>query len=499
MRAKTILLLLIALLFTSVVSAQTRYPKREFRGAWIQCVNGQFQGMPAEKMQQLLINQLNSLQGAGINAIIFQVRAEADALYKSSYEPWSRFLTGVQGRVPSPYWDPMQFMIDECHKRGMEFHAWINPYRAKTKGTTALSPIHPYNKNPERFVNYAGQLYFDPALPENRKYICKIVRDIVTRYDVDAIHMDDYFYPYPNPGEDFPDHVSFAQYGRGYSNKADWRRDNVNVLIKEIHETVRECKPWVKFGVSPFGIYRNKKSSPIGSDTNGLQNYDQLYADVLLWVNNGWIDYCVPQLYWHIGHPLADYEKLIKWWAKHMANRPLYIGESIENTVQNSDPANPNTHQMAAKFSLHRQLRNVSGTVLWYAKVAAEDIGSYGTMLRNVYWKSKALPPYMPFLDSKAPKKPAKVGDAWTEDGLMLYWSAPKAKKWGDEARRYVIYRFAKGEKVNLADASKIVEITYDTYYRLPYDGGTKKYKYVVTALDRVGNESKGAKRKVKL
>ena len=186
MRAKTILLLLIALLFTSVVSAQTRYPKREFRGAWIQCVNGQFQGMPAEKMQQLLINQLNSLQGAGINAIIFQVRAEADALYKSSYEPWSRFLTGVQGRVPSPYWDPMQFMIDECHKRGMEFHAWINPYRAKTKGTAALSPIHPYNQHPELFVKYAGQLYFDPALPENRKYICKIVRDIDTRYDGDA-------------------------------------------------------------------------------------------------------------------------------------------------------------------------------------------------------------------------------------------------------------------------------------------------------------------------
>ena len=174
MRAKTILLLLIALLFTSVVSAQTRYPKREFRGAWIQCVNGQFQGMPTEKIQRLLINQLNSLQGAGINAIIFQVRAEADALYKSSYEPWSRFLTGVQGRVPSPYWDPMQFMIDECHKRGMEFHAWINPYRAKTKGTTALSPIHPYNKNPERFVNYAGQLYFDPALPENRNTFARL-------------------------------------------------------------------------------------------------------------------------------------------------------------------------------------------------------------------------------------------------------------------------------------------------------------------------------------
>ena len=300
-------------------------------------------------------------------------------------------------------------------------------------------------------------------------------------------------------GRPIPDDREYALYNNGIADRGDWRRYNVNLFVKEMGEHVHKLKPWVKFGVSPFGIYRNKKSSPIGSDTNGLQNYDQLYADVLLWVNNGWIDYCVPQLYWHIGHPLADYEKLIKWWAKHMANRPLYIGESIENTVQNSDPANPNTHQMAAKFSLHRQLRNVSGTVLWYAKVAAEDIGSYGTMLRNVYWKSKALPPYMPFLDSKAPKKPAKVGDAWTEDGLMLYWSAPKAKKWGDEARRYVIYRFAKGEKVNLADASKIVEITYDTYYRLPYDGGTKKYKYVVTALDRVGNESKGAKRKVKL
>ncbi len=311
--------------------------------------------------------------------------------------------------------------------------------------------------------------------------------------------MDDYFYPYPEGGRPIPDDREYALYNNGIADRGDWRRYNVNLFVKEMGEHVHKLKPWVKFGVSPFGIYRNKKSSPIGSDTNGLQNYDQLYADVLLWVNNGWIDYCVPQLYWHIGHPLADYEKLIKWWAKHMANRPLYIGESIENTVQNSDPANPNTHQMAAKFRLHRQLRNVSGTVLWYAKVAAEDMGSYGTMLRNVYWKSKALPPYMPFLDNKAPKKPAKMGDAWTEDGLMLYWSAPKAKKWGDEARRYVIYRFAKGEKVNLADASKIVEITYDTYYRLPYDGGTDKYTYVVTALDRVGNESKGAKRKVKL
>ena len=463
MRAKTILLLLIALLFTSVVSAQTRYPKREFRGAWIQCVNGQFQGMPAEKMQQLLINQLNSLQGAGINAIIFQVRAEADALYKSSYEPWSRFLTGVQGRVPSPYWDPMQFMIDECHKRGMEFHAWINPYRAKTKGTTALSPIHPYNKNPERFVNYAGQLYFDPALPENRKYICKIVRDIVTRYDVDAIHMDDYFYPYPNPGEDFPDHVSFAQYGRGYSNKADWRRDNVNVLIKEIHETVRECKPWVKFGVSPFGIYRNKKNDPNGSDTRGLQNYDDLYADVLMWINNGWVDYNIPQIYWEIGHPAADYDNLIHWWAKHAASRPLFIGQDVMRTVNKADARNPLQNQMPAN---HRY---------------------------------PALIPESPFMDDKAPGKVKKVKMVWTYEGPVLFWTAPKAKDEMDKAVQYVVYRFDKKEKVNLDDASHIVAITRDHFYPLPYNDGKTKYQYVVTALDRLHNESKGTKKKVKL
>ena len=499
MRAKTILLLLIALLFTSVVSAQTRYPKREFRGAWIQCVNGQFQGMPAEKMQQLLINQLNSLQGAGINAIIFQVRAEADALYKSSYEPWSRFLTGVQCRVPSPYWDPMQFMIDECHKRGMEFHAWINPYRAKTKGTTALSPIHPYNKNPELFVNYAGQLYFDPALPENRKYICKIVRDIVTRYDVDAIHMDDYFYPYPNPGEDFPDHVSFAQYVRGYSNKADWRRDNVNVLIKEIHETVRECKPWVKFGVSPFGIYRNKKNDPNGSDTRGLQNYDDLYADVLMWINNGWVDYNIPQIYWEIGHPAADYDNLIHWWAKHAASRPLFIGQDVMRTVNKADARNPLQNQMPAKMKLQRSLPTVQGSCQWYAAAVVDNAGNYRTMLEKEYHRYPALIPESPFMDDKAPGKVKKVKMVWTYEGPVLFWTAPKAKDEMDKAVQYVVYRFDKKEKVNLDDASHIVAITRDHFYPLPYNDGKTKYQYVVTALDRLHNESKGTKKKVKL
>lgn len=499
MRAKTILLLLIALLFTSVVSAQTRYPKREFRGAWIQCVNGQFQGMPTEKIQRLLINQLNSLQGAGINAIIFQVRAEADALYKSSYEPWSRFLTGVQGRVPSPYWDPMQFMIDECHKRGMEFHAWINPYRAKTKGTTALSPIHPYNKNPERFVNYAGQLYFDPALPENRKYICKIVRDIVTRYDVDAIHMDDYFYPYPAKGMDFPDDASFARYGGGFTNRADWRRSNVNILIQKIHETIRGLKPWVKFGISPFGIYRNEKNDPLGSKTNGLQNYDDLYADVLLWARNGWVDYNIPQIYWQIGHPAADYETLVKWWAKNTENRPLFIGQSVMNTIQNADPKNPSMNQLPRKMALERAYQTIGGSCQWPASAVVENAGKYRDALVQEYHKYPALVPVFDFMDDKAPGKVRKVKKVWTEDGYMLFWTAPKAKDEMDRAVQYVVYRFDDKEKVNIDDASHIVAVTRNNFYKLPYKDGKNKYRYVVTALDRLHNESKSVSKKVKL
>ena len=483
----------------TAVHAQTTSPKREFRGAWIQCVNGQFQGMPVPTLKATLVRQLNHLKQAGINAIIFQVRAECDALYASAYEPWSRFLTGVQGQAPSPMWDPLQFMVTECHKRGMELHAWINPYRAKTKGTASLSPLHPYNKYPQLFVQYGGQLYFDPGYPESRKYICGIVRDIVNRYDVDAIHMDDYFYPYPVPGEEFPDQISFAAYGRGYSNKADWRRDNVNVLIKEIHETVRACKPWVKFGVSPFGIYRNRKSDPNGSLTNGLQNYDDLYADVLLWVNKGWVDYNIPQIYWEIGHPAADYSTLLDWWARNAAARPLYIGQDVNRTVSKADLKNPNRHQMAEKYRLQRMYPSVQGSCQWYAAAVEQNVGNYRTMLTKDIHKYPALLPTSPFMDDKAPGKVKKVKPMWTEDGYILFWTVPGAKTVLDEVTQYVIYRFEGKEPINLEDPSHIVAITRNTFYKLPYEDGRTKYRYVVTALDRLHNESKPVVKKVKL
>ena len=503
MRVKSLLCVFFLLLMAGGVFAQVQtgsaYPKREFRAAWIQSVNGQFRGMPTEKLKQNLIGQLNSLQKAGINAIIFQVRPEADALYASRLEPWSRFLTGVQGKAPEPYWDPMQFMIDECHKRGMEFHAWINPYRTKTTLKSELAPNHVYNIHPEWFVTYGDQLYFDPALPEIRRHICMVVSDIVSRYDVDAIHMDDYFYPYPIKGKDFPDDASFARFGGGFSNKGDWRRSNVNVLIKKLHETIREIKPWVKFGVSPFGIYRNESSDPLGSKTKGLQNYDDLYADVLLWAREGWIDYNIPQIYWHIGHPVADYETLVKWWARNTENRPLFIGQSVMNTVQNADPKNPSINQLPRKMALQRAYQTIGGSCQWPASAVVENAGKYRDALIAEYHKYPALPPVFDFMDNEAPAKVRKMKPVWTEDGYILFWTAPKYKEEMNRAVQYVVYRFNDKEKVNIDDPSHIVAITRDNFYKLPYEDGKTKYRYVVTALDRLHNESKSVGKKIKL
>ncbi len=493
MKKIVLLLMLVAVL---QVSAQQ---KREFRGAWIQCVNGQFQGMGTQKMQQTLAYQLDELQKDGVNAIIFQVRPECDALYPSNIEPWSRFLTGQQGKAPSPYWDPLQWMIDQCHARGMELHAWINPYRAKTKTTNFLATTHVAVTHPEWCFDYDGLKILNPGIPENRDYICGVARDIVSRYDVDGIHMDDYFYPYPAAGQVIPDDAQYRQYNNGIRDRGDWRRHNVSLFIKQFYETVHEVKPWVKVGISPFGIYRNKKNSAIGSNTNGLQNYDDLYADVLLWINNGWLDYCVPQIYWEIGNRAADYDTLIRWWNQYAGGRPLFIGEDIERTVKNVDPQNPGQNQQPAKRNLTLAMPNVQGSVLWYAKAAVDNTGNYGSVLRNNYWRYPALQPQMPFLDKKAPKKPRKVKPVWTSDGYILFWTAPRGKAWGDIATRYVVYRFEKGEKVNVEDPSKILTVTSNTFYKLPYADGRTKYTYVVTALDRMQNESKPVKKTVKL
>ena len=470
------------MLFLSFSNAQ---PKREFRGAWIQCVNGQFRGMATEAMQQTLSYQLDELQKDGCNAIIFQVRPECDALYESRLEPWSYYLTGQQGQAPSPYWDPLAWMIAQCHKRGMELHAWINPYRAKTKTAHLNARNHVVVQHPEWTFQYDGLTLLNPALKACRDYICDVVRDIVTRYDVDGLHIDDYFYPYPVKGVRIPDDAQYQANNYGLSDRGDWRRLNVNLFIEQLYQTVHTAKPWVKVGVSPFGIYRNQRNAPEGSRTNGLQNYDDLYADVLLWDREGWMDYCVPQIYWEIGNKAADYDELIHWWNDHLTHADLYIGEDVERTAK--------FHQQAQKMALYGSSQRVRGTVLWYAKAAVDNVGNYGTQLRNVYWRYPALQPVQKLVSKKVPGKPRKVKQFSTDGQRVVFWTAPKSKDWQTEAVRYVVYRFQPGERVDTDDPTKIVAVTGQTFYEATQSG-----TYVVTALNRVQGESKSAKEKIK-
>ena len=278
----------------------------EFSGAWMQTVyQTDYASRTTEQNKRYLRDQLDRLRRAGITAVLFQVRPSADAFYNSKLEPWSRFLS-KDGRAPKPYWDPLEFMVEEAHARGMELHAWINPYRVSTSKKQRLPKGHIYHRHPERFVRYAdGLIYFDPGIPENRKWIVEVVSDIASRYDIDGVHFDDYFYPYPVAGKDFPDAASYKKYGKK-KNKAAWRRENVDKLIADIHGTLRKIGEkkhhYIEFGVSPFGIWRNKASDPRGSETSGLQNYDDLYADPLLWAEKGWVDYLIPQIFWENTH-----------------------------------------------------------------------------------------------------------------------------------------------------------------------------------------------------
>ena len=284
--------------------------------------------------QAEMITLLDSLQARGINTVIFQVRPTADALYYSELEPLSTWLTGKpasDNALPANFYDPLEFVIEQCHARAMELHAWINPYRINIpimEEETYNRPGTVFTTHPEWFWKYGKQWYFNPALPETREWLCMVVEDIVCRYDIDAIHMDDYFYPYPigkKPLPDLKDYRDYLAYCESIGETdplsiEDWRRDNVNQAIEALSHTIRETKPQVLFGISPFGIYR--------SDGRTLSNYNDLYADVLQWVHEGWIDYVVPQLYWEIGNKVAPYDTLVTWWAQELEpySCRLYIG-----------------------------------------------------------------------------------------------------------------------------------------------------------------------------
>lgn len=466
--------------------AQAQNPKHEFRGAWLHTVGqGQYAKMSPEQTQEYLRGQLDKLQAAGCNAVVFQVRPSADAFYPSELEPWSRFLTGTAGQAPAPFWDPLQFMVEESHARGMELHAWLNPYRVTTSKNEVLPENHLYQKHPELFVKYAdGKMYFDPALPENRKFIEDVVKDIVTRYDVDAIHMDDYFYPYPVTGQDFPDEKSYERYGNGM-DKGDWRRQNVNLLIEGLHNVIAENKPWVRLGISPFGIWRNKASDPRGSETNGLQNYDALYADVLLWTEKGWVDYMVPQLYWELEKKVASSEKLAYWWNDNANGRHMYIGQAVQKTLDMPDlPPSKNTTQLGHKIRLTRELPNIQGNCWWPGYSISKNYKGVADSLANNQQSTIALVPSYPWIDSTAPEEVRKL----RKQGSGLVWEAPETDDAMQQARAFVVYRFGKNEKVDLNKAEAICRITYKPEFTLPEEKGT--FTYVVTVLDRANNES---------
>ena len=456
------LAILTVCLLGSTLSAQN---KRDFRGAWIQTI---FQGYDKRNTagnKAYLIGLLDSLQAAGINAVFFQVRPRADALYKSDIEPWSQFLTGAVGREPETMWDPLEFMIEECHKRGMELHAWMNPYRAEpVLEAKKLPKDHIQNTRPELFVAYGKGQYFNPALQECRDIICEVVADVVTRYDVDGIHFDDYFYPYPEAGISYPDNKEYAASGTKLS-RGDWRRENVDKLIKQVSETVKSIKPGVRFGISPFCVWRNAKTDPKGSKTSALQGYDALYADSPKWAREGWIDYQIPQLYLSMDHKRAPYRVLSHWWADNGFGRHVYIGQDAEDIRRKGE--------FNSKMKMLEPYLNdkIQGNCWWYAA----SIGNVSKNLSNGPYRYKALVPEYGWKEVPAASRPSKV----KVKGHEITW------KPDENASKWVVYRFDSKNDIDIENPAAIEEITWWPEFEAKRSG-----VYVITALDQANGES---------
>lgn len=367
---------------------------KEFRGVWMQTVfQDRYQKMSRQQSQTYMHDMVEMLSKTGFTAVLFQVRSEGDAFYKSEMEPWSRFLTGVRGKSPVEEWDPMAYMIELCHEFDMEFHAWVNPYRMSASKTGDVRQDRLYQQHPDWYVLYDNKWFLNPGMPECRGYIREVVKDIVSRYDVDAIHIDDYFYPYPVGGMQFNDIVAYRNYapvmGIDTSDPdalGKFRRRSVDILIKSLHDDIKSLKPEVRFGISPFGIYRNKSDWEGGSETNGIQCYRDLYADVMLWAQAGWIDYMIPQLYWEIGHKAADYTTLCKWWGDNTPeNCKLYIGESIERSLDNGANLWQSSRHITSKLNQARKHKNIDGFCFWYVYQIGENQWECQSWLRNYF------------------------------------------------------------------------------------------------------------------
>lgn len=376
-------------------------PKYEFRAAWVATVDNidwpSKKGLPVDSQKAEFIRLADMHKANGMNALIVQIRPAADAFYPSDLEPWSEWLTGKQGHAPSPYYDPLEFMIRETHQRGMEFHAWCNPYRAEFAiGKSSIYSHHQLRKHPEWFLEYGGKRYFDPGNKDAQQFVADVIRDIVKRYDVDGIHFDDYFYPYRIAGKEFPDYKSYAAYGNGM-DKNDWRRSNVDSIILKLQKVIREEKQNCKFGISPFGVWRNNDRDSSGSNTKaGQTNYDDLYADILLWLKNDWIDYVAPQLYWEFGHKAASYEVLLDWWSKNTYGKHCYIGLGIYRAGSNI--AWRDSTQLPRQLEALRNTPNIHGAIFFSSKSFIKNPNGWSELLRNKYYSQPAEIPPMEWL-----------------------------------------------------------------------------------------------------
>lgn len=481
-------------------------PKREMRAAWIATVSNidwpSKQGLSTQEQQEELTTMLDKLAQNNINTVIFQIRPTADALYNSYFEPWSHWLSGQQGIRPDPYYDPLEFIIEESHKRFMQLHVWINPYRVTTnKSTSTLHPEHLFYKDTDLFVNYCGKYYFNPGLDKTREYLNSVVKDIVGRYDVDAIHFDDYFYPYKEHGMDFPDQSTFEEYPRGYQpwQKDEWRRNNVNMIIAELQQTIKSVKPWVEFGISPFGVWRNNNVDSRGSATRaGIQNYDDLYADILKWLKEGTIDYVAPQLYWEIGKSNADYSILADWWSKNSYNKNLYIGLAVYKLGNKPDAKEKSSKSWSKGNELIRQLNEnkkhhqIDGVMYFSAKNFLDNRLGLNDSLQNNYYKYPALHPINRNVRGLLATQPNNLQILKDGDQAFLFWDKVE-KHQGEKIIYYIVYAF-KGKKVgNLNDPANILARTRDNFLDLkniPDKKLSGNYTFVVTAVNRYHYES---------
>ncbi len=475
-------------------------PKREFRAVWIATVDNidwpTKKALPAEQQQAEYRAMIDQQRQAGFNAVVVQVRAAADAFYAKSMEPWSEFLTGQQGLAPSPFYDPMEFMIQESHSRGMEFHAWLNLDRGTFSRKSSVAPDHITSRKPEWFLSYGERKLFNLGMPEVRTYVASLVANIVRNYDVDGIHFDDYFYPYAVAGQTIRDDEAYRQNYNGM-NKNDWRRSNIDKVILELRDSVKSVKPYVKFGVSPFGIWKNQNTDPEGSATSGGQAYFDLYADTRKWAREGWVDYMVPQIYFTHDHPRAPYRTLVDWWTRNCGDRHLYIGFGAYRVGKGGtrEPTWNNPTQMPNQVRYARSMKPTNGAVYFSAKSLQNNPLGVRDSLQNSLYKYPALIPPMAWKDSLAPQSPRDLKAAATPSGVELFWQEPGSAADGDRAKYYVIYRFDGRQRQFRTDNPQyilsICQGEGNTRYLDKTADPAKRYTYVVTAFDRLHNESK--------